>query len=184
MGHVPMLYNVARQARQRGIENVFARNSFAAAGGGMKGHNLPADWRESVDRFLGGVPLTEGYGMTEVVAATRICPGNHYHLPAWHVPFVLDPASGQPRPRTGTVTGRYGAYDLNAETYWSGFLTGDEVTLSWGDTEPCSCGRIGPYLHHDVRRYTEKEGGDDKITCAGAPEAHDKAIDFILQAIQ
>jgi hypothetical protein len=183
MGHVPMLYNIAVQARQRGIENLFARDSFVAAGGGMKGHNLPPDWRETVDRFLGGAALIEGYGMTEVVAVTRVCPGDHYHLPAWYVPFLLDPATGRVLPRTGTGTGRFGAFDLNAQTYWGGFLTGDEITLSWGDTEPCACGRIGPYVHKGIRRYTEKEGGDDKITCAGAPEAHDKAIDFLLQSI-
>lgn len=183
MGHVPMLYNIAVQARKRGVESLFARNSFVAAGGGMKGHSLPADWRGTVDRFLGGAPLVEGYGMTEVVAATRLCPGGHYHLPTWHIPFLLDPDTGQVRPRSGTVTGRYGAFDLNAQTYWGGFLTGDEVTLSWGDKQACACGRIGPYLHHGVRRYTEKEGGDDKITCAGAPEAHDKAIEFVIQEI-
>jgi hypothetical protein len=96
---------------------------------------------------------------------------------------LLDPDTGEVRPRTGTATGRYGAFDLNAQTYWGGFLTGDEVTLSWGDTQPCACGRIGPYLHHGVRRYTEKEGGDDKITCAGAPAAHDKAIEFVIGQI-
>jgi hypothetical protein len=121
--------------------------------------------------------------MTEVVAATRLCPGGHYHLPSWHVPFLLDPDSGKVLPRTGTGTGRYGAFDLNAQTYWGGFLTGDEVTLSWGDQNPCVCGRIGPYLHQGLRRYTEKEGGDDKITCAGAPEAHDKAIEFVIKQI-
>jgi hypothetical protein len=183
MGHVPMLYNIAVQAANRGVENLFSSDSFVAAGGGMKGHKLPVDWRESVDRFLGGAPLIEGYGMTEVVAATRLCPGGHYHLPSWHVPFLLDPDSGKVHPRTGTGTGRYGAFDLNAQTYWGGFLTGDEVTLSWGDREPCVCGRIGPYFHQGLRRYTEKEGGDDKITCAGAPEAHDKAIEFVIKQI-
>ena len=183
MGHVPMLYNIAVQAAQRGVQNLFAADSFVAAGGGMKGHALPDDWRETVDRFLGGAPLIEGYGMTEVVAASRICPGGHYHLPAWHIPFLLDPATGEPLPRSGVRTGRYGTFDLNAQTYWAGFLTGDEVTLDWGDGEPCRCGRTGPYLHHGIRRYTEKEGGDDKITCAGAPGAHDRAVDFLLENI-
>jgi hypothetical protein len=56
------------------------------------------------------------------------------------------------------------------------------VTMSWGDDTACACGRIGPFVHRGIRRYSEKEGGDDKITCAGAPDAHDKAIDFILQS--
>lgn len=183
MGHTPMLYNTALQAKKRGVRNLFAADSFVAAGGGTKGYALPDDWRETVAEFLGGATLTEGYGMTEVMAVTRVCPGGHYHLPAWHVPFLLDQATGRPQPRTGVQTGRYGAFDLTAQTYWGGFLTGDEVTLSWGDTEPCGCGRVGPYLHRTIRRYSEKEGGDDKITCAGAPEAHDKAIEYILQSI-
>ena len=183
LAHVPMLFNVATEGLKRGIENVFARDSFIMAGGGMKGLTLPDNWRETVDRFFGGAPLSEGYGMTEMVASTRACPEGRYHLPPWEIPFLLDPATGEQYPRTGTHTGRLGAFDLNAQTYWGGFLTGDEVTLSWGDESPCACGRIGPYVHRGIRRYSEKEGGDDKITCAGAPDAHDKAIDFILQSV-
>ncbi|WP_157083206.1 hypothetical protein [Novosphingobium lentum] len=182
MGHVPSLYTLAVEAEKRGLSNLFAPDSFVAAGGGMKGHDLPDDWRAKVDRMLGGAPLVEGYGMTEIVAASRECGGGHYHVPAWHVPFLLDPATGTPLPRTGTGKGRYGAIDLNAQTYWAAFLTGDEVTLHWGDTETCPCGRIGPFLEKSIRRYTEKEGGDDKITCAGAPGAHDRALDFITRS--
>jgi hypothetical protein len=119
--------------------------------------------------------------MSEISGAVRICPAGHYHIPTWVIPFLLDPVTGEQHPRTGVQTGRYGVFDLNAESFWAGYLTGDEVTLSWGDTEPCSCGRTGPFLHGDIRRYSEKEGGDDKITCAGAPEAYDKAVDFIMQ---
>ncbi len=32
-----------------------------------------------------------------------------------------------------------------------------------------------------IRRYSEKEGGDDKITCAGAAGVHDKALDLIAE---
>ncbi|WP_157219204.1 phenylacetate--CoA ligase family protein [Flavisphingomonas formosensis] len=181
MGHVPALHVLALEAGKRGLSGLFAADSFVAAGGGMKGHDLPESWRATVDHALGGAALVEGYGMTEIVAASRACGSGHYHIPAWHVPFLLDPASGESLPRTGTATGRYGAIDLNASTYWAGFLTGDEVTLHWGDTESCACGRIGPYLDKTIRRYTEKEGGDDKITCAGAPGAHDRALEFIVE---
>ena len=183
LANIPMLHNIAVQGLARGIDNLFARESFIMAGGGMKGLTLPDDWHETIDRFYGGAPLSDGYGMTEMTASSRACPQGHYHLPPWQVPFLLDPKTGEAHPRTGTRTGRFGAFDLNAQTYWGGFLTGDEVTLSWGDTEPCTCGRIGPYVHRGIRRYSEKEGGDDKVTCAGAPDAHDKAIDFILQSV-
>jgi hypothetical protein len=76
-----------------------------------------------------------------------------------------------------------GIYDLTRDDLWSGFLTGDAVTLHWGDQAPCRCGRTGAYLERGIRRYSEEEGGDDKITCAGAPQAHDNALDFIRQLV-
>jgi hypothetical protein len=48
-----------------------------------------------------------------------------------------------------------------------------------GWEQPCRCGRLGPYLHPTIQRYSELEGGDDKIMCSGAPEAHDKAMEFL-----
>jgi hypothetical protein len=183
MAHIPMLFNVATEGLIRGIENVFAKDTFIMAGGGMKGLTLPDHWPQTIDRFFGGAPLSDGYGMTEMIMSTRACPLGRYHLPPWQIPFLLDPATGRQYPRSGTQTGRFGAFDLNSQTYWGGFLTGDEVTMSWGDDSACRCGRSGPFLHRGIRRYSEQEGGDDKITCAGAPDAHDKAIDFILQSV-
>lgn len=184
IGHVPMLYNIAVQGLQRGYETMFSDQSFVMAGGGLKGQSLPADWRETIDRFLGGAPLSDGYGMTEVVISlSRSCPEGHYHVPFWAIPFLLDPKTGAQYPRTGTHTGRFGVFDVNAETYWGGFVTGDEVTLNWGDEEPCGCGRTGPHIRGGIRRYSEKEGGDDKVTCAGAPEAHDNAIDYLIKSM-
>jgi len=182
MAHIPMLFNVATEGLKRGLENVFAKDTFILAGGGMKGLTLPDHWPQTVDRFFGGAPLSDGYGMTEIIIGSRACPLGRYHVPPWEIPFLLDPATGGQYPRSGTQTGRFGAFDLNPQTYWGGFLTGDEVTMSWGDDTACACGRIGPFVHRGIRRYSEKEGGDDKITCAGAPDAHDKAIDFILQS--
>jgi hypothetical protein len=183
MAHVPMLHNVALQGLKRGYESMFAETSFIQAGGGLKGQSLPENHRETIDQFFGGAPLSDGYGMSEMVASTRACPRGHYHIPPWEIPFLLDPASGAQYPRTGTQSGRFACFDLNAETYWGGFVTGDAVTLSWGDTEPCGCGRIGPYVHRGIRRFSEAEGGDDKVTCAGAPEAHDNAINYLIASM-
>jgi hypothetical protein len=55
------------------------------------------------------------------------------------------------------------------------------VTMTWD--EPCACGRAGPVIHSEIRRFTEIEGNDDKITCAGAIDAHDKALEFIAQQL-
>jgi hypothetical protein len=84
-------------------------------------------------------------------------------------------------PRTGDQTGRFAFLDLLPETFWGGFISGDEVTLS-GFDNTCPCGRQGPYLLPEIRRYSAKEGGDDKINCAGAPEAHDKAMEYLINA--
>lgn len=181
MGSLPQQFDLAVTALKNGIEGLFNPVSYVAAGGGNKGRDLPDDWDQTVKRFYGVPNLSDGYGMSEVVVGTRACPQRRYHLPAYVVPFVLDPATGQPSARTGTTTGRLGVFDLNARYYWGGFLTGDKVTLSWGD-EPCACGRLGPYLHQGIRRFSEAEGGDDKITCAGAPDAHDRAIEFIVNS--
>ncbi len=100
MAHIPMLFNVATEGLKRGIENVFAKDTFIMAGGGMKGLTLPEHWRETVDRFFGGAPLSDGYGMTEMVASTRACPHGRYHLPPWQIPFLLDPETGRQYPRS------------------------------------------------------------------------------------
>jgi hypothetical protein len=181
MGSLPQQFDLANTALKNGIEGLFHPVSHVAAGGGNKGRELPDDWDVTVKRFYGVPRLSDGYGMSEVVVGTRACPHGRYHLPAYVVPFVLDPVTGQPAPRSGTCTGRLGVFDLNARSYWGGFLTGDKVTLSWGD-EACGCGRQGPFLHQGIRRFSEAEGGDDKITCAGAPDAHDKAIEFIVNS--
>ena len=68
--------------------------------------------------------------------------------------------------------------DLAYQQRWGGVLSGDEVTMTF---DRCACGRDGPFIDDDVRRYSEKEGGDDKITCAGAPEAHDNALAFLAE---
>jgi len=44
--------------------------------------------------------------------------------------------------------------------------------------------REGPRIHGDkITRYSEEEGGDDKVTCAGAPEANDRALAFIAELV-
>ena len=183
MTHVPRLHAVAVAGLRRGYENLFSPQSFIQAGGGLKGETLPGDWRETIARVFGAAPLSDGYGMSEVVASSRACPAGHYHVQPWQVPFLLDPQTGEAAPRTGTRTGRYACFDLNAGSYWGGFVTGDEVTLSFGDDAPCACGRIGPYLHRGIRRLSQGEGGDDKVTCAGAPDAHDNAIDYLIKSM-
>lgn len=179
LGNWAQHYDIASEALKKGIANVFSPDSLLMIVGGMKGRRLPDDYEDVIKSYLGIESLRAGYGMSESVALHPACPQSNYHLQPFIVPFVLDAQSGAPLPRTGTQRGRYGFVDLLAQTHWGGFLSGDAVTLSWGDSQPCACGRSGPYLHTEIRRYTEIEGGDDKVTCAGAPEAHDNALSFL-----
>ena len=179
MGSNAQYFDMATEGLKRGYRQMFSPGSFFVLGGGNKGRDLPDGWKETVAEFLGG-QIRPNYGMSEIQAGAALCPHGYYHMQPWIILCQLDPATGAVLPRKGQVTGRLGVFDLCASTYWGGFLTGDEVTINWGDEKPCACGRQGPYLHDSMRRYTEKEGGDDKITCAGAPQAHDRALEFVL----
>ncbi len=171
------LYDVAAHQRAMGHTHMFRPDSPIVTGGGMKGRALPPDWYEVICEFLGKEEVREGYGMSEQLFPAARCDYGHYHLHPMNVSFLLDPETGEALPKTGTNTGRYAFCDLGAETYWGGFITGDEVTVTWD--EPCPCGRTGPYAYQGIQRYSEKQGGDDKISCAGVPEAHQRALDFI-----
>jgi hypothetical protein len=118
------------------------------------------------------------YAMSEVTVPSMQCPEGHYHFPPMAVPYLLDPKTGDLLPRKDGTTGRMAFFDVMPETYWAGFISGDEVTAG-GWEQTCKCGRTGFYVETGIRRYSEKEGGDDKILCAGAPEAHDTAIAFL-----
>ncbi|CAA0080633.1 Uncharacterised protein [Halioglobus japonicus] len=178
-----MLYDAMVEARERGIDNIFGKDSVLVSGGGNKGYDLPDNWKEVIFTGLGFDRAYELYGMSEMMSGFPVCEHGHYHIPPVVIPFVLDPISGESLPRSGTQTGRFAFLDLMTETYWGGFISGDEVTMSGFDGD-CECGRKGLYLHSEIRRYSEKEGGDDKINCSGAPEAHDKALEYLLNAAQ
>lgn len=176
----PILFEWAEKGLARGLRDVFGPNSVLMTGGGSKGRALPPDYRQQIFDFLGFSRYYEYYSMSEIMAGCPRCDEGNFHIPPTMIPYVLDPDTGLPMPRSGTHTGRFALMDLLPDSYWGGLVTGDEVTLSGWD-EACACGRPGPYLHSTIGRYSEKQGGDDKINCAGAPEAHDKAIDFLLQ---
>jgi len=179
-GYWGMLYDLAMECKERGVTGLFSPDSLIWCSGGTKGRTFPENYQHFITESI-GAHIQQGFGMSETVTVSPMCPSGNYHVAPCMIPYILDPRSGEQSPRTGVHTGRLGILDLLAMTYWGGTLTGDEVTLSWGDTEPCACKRKGAYMHGHIRRYSDKEGGDDKIACAGVPEALDRALDFIKE---
>jgi hypothetical protein len=171
-----VLYNISKAGLDAGMDHVFAPDSLVTTGGGAKGQVVPDDWEETVQKFIGVDHVQHSYVMSEITAMNKMCEHGRYHFEPWTIPFVLDPEDGTPYPRQGEHTGRCAVFDLLASTYWGGFISGDEVTLSF---EECTCGRTTPHVARKIERYSEKQGGDDKITCVAAEDAHRAALEFL-----
>lgn len=170
-------YQMARMGLDRGQSGVFAPDSVIISGGGGKGIVLPDDWIDSVRKFIGVDRILYTYGMSEMLAINLCCEHDRIHFYPWIIPFLLDPDSGELLPRLGERTGRFAFVDLMTTSMWGGFVTGDEVSVDWS---PCPCGRTTPHASKTIGRFSEKRGGDDKISCAAQPEAHEAALDFLL----
>lgn len=175
-----MIYPLAEEGLKQGRRNIFHPDSVILTGGGAKGMQLPDNWREVIAEFTGVRRIDMAYSMSEVMGTHKMCEHGRYHMVPWVIPFILDPETSKPMPRTGTTTGRAAFYDLSATSHWGGFITGDEVTLHWDS--PCPCGRTTPFFDDPIRRFSEARGGDDKITCAATPEAHQEALDYLTTA--
>ena len=115
--------------------------------------------------------------MSECASYCPECSAGHYHFMPYAIPYVLD-ENGVPLPREGVQIGRLALFDLLAESYWGGFITGDKVTLHFDND--CACGWKGPYIESNVRRFSEITGEEDKISCSGSQQAYDEFLDFIL----
>lgn len=177
LGHA--LYTAAQSAAGKLSAPLFAPDSVVFCPGGSKGQQLPGDWKESVMALTGVDHISNAYGMSEVMGLSPMCRHNHYHFVPWVIPFVLDPDSCEPLPRTGTVTGRAAFFDLGVKSHWGGFISGDEITVHWD--EQCPCGMKGAWMDDNVERFSEKQGGDDKISCAATASAHEDALNFLLE---
>ena len=174
-----LLCTLAEDGLKRGLRRVFAPNSVIITGGGGKGMVLPDDWQAKVKEFFGVDTLHNNYGMSELMGQFASCSHGNNHGTPWLIPYILD-GDNKPLPREGTVTGRFAAYDLLMDTRWGGFVTGDEVTLEW--SKPCGCGQKSPHIvGGSIRRFSEKksDGGEEKLSCAAAPEAYAEALDFL-----
>ena len=171
------LLRIALRGRERGIRCEFAPGSVLFSGGGMKGFkDAPDDWENLVTDFFHADRLCSLYGMSEVIGMAPLCSERFFHFPPYVVPLVLD-EDAELLPGEGVQTGRLALFDLLAETYWGAFISGDKITLHWD--EDCACGWKGPRIERTIVRFSELEGGDDKITCAGTAQAYSEFMDYV-----
>ncbi len=179
MATTPDLLRPAEAGLKEGISGIFSSDSILLTGGGLKGYDAPDDWPEVLKKFYGVEQFYKVFGMTESSSTIPLCKNGHYHFYPYLIPFVLDVESGEPLPRKGVQTGRYGFYDLLAETYWGGVLTGDKVTIHYED---CGCGWKSAWLEDNIMRYSElQEDKEDKISCSGSQEAYNEFLDFVVE---
>lgn len=174
-----LMYSLASAGLAEGMRAEFAPNSAILTGGGAKGQVLPDDYMDVIKEFY-GVKIQEGYSFSEHNGVHFACEEGRYHIQPWVIPYLLDPHTSEPLPRTGTRTGRFAVYDLINQSHWGGVITGDEVTIDW--STPCPCGRATLAIEHGIARYSEKKDVDeDKISCAATHEVQNEAIDFLRE---
>lgn len=173
------LYKLADAGMKAGAKCAFAPGSVLFGGGGLKGaKDIPNNWEDIVMEYFGIDRMCSMYGMSEMMPLAPLCSKGHFHFPPYAITYVLD-EDAKPLPRRGAQTGRFTVFDLLAETYWGGFISGDKVTMHYEDD--CGCGWNGPYMERNIVRYSEQEGGDDKITCAGSTKAYNEFMDYVQQ---
>jgi hypothetical protein len=171
------LIQLALKGQEKGIKCEFAPGSLLFTSGGMKSlRGAPDDWEKVLRDFFGIERISMIYSMTELIASAPLCSAGFFHFFPYTIPLLLD-EDGKVLPRTGAQTGRFAFFDLLAESYWGGFITGDRITMHWD--EDCDCGWKGPRLGRSIARFSQLEGGDDKITCAGTEEAYSEFMEYV-----
>jgi hypothetical protein len=176
-GNWSLHWTLVEHARGRGVaDRICHPETVITTGGGLKGSQAPADFREQIIGFYGIEPenVQNSYGMSEMIGTgpwSDVAQG--YAICPWIVPFVLDKTGEKllnPTDGKGVVEGRFAFFDLLAEGYWGGFITGDKVTIDFSPEAPTD-GLQGP-LVRQVGRYADLEEGEDKLSCAGTMESY------------
>jgi hypothetical protein len=167
-------FMVRDRARARGIpDGDFHPETVLFPAGGIKGLNLPEDYREQITAFYGNVIQIGTYGMTEMAQLMPRCEAKCYHVPPGLILLMLDQTGERlltdDDAVNGLLTGRIGFLDLLYEGRWGGLISGDKATLDLSDH--CACGRAGPVLLDTIVRYSQA-GEEDHIGCAGTIDAY------------
>lgn len=181
LGMWATVYKVAEEVRNRGYSaKDFRADNTIYVAGGLKGAQLPADYREYVyETFnLQSDHNFQMYSMQELATSMPRCQqGGRYHIPPWLVCLPLnkngDALIGESSAETpGEIEGRAAFFDLSLEGRWGGVISGDKIEVDFG---PCACGAASPSIRDNVVRYSDLTG-DDKIACSGTVDAYVKGL--------
>jgi hypothetical protein len=176
LGITAMFWEIARDGLAAGTKAAFAPGSAVMGGGGAKGMVLPDDFLDTIQSFFGVERMNDGYGMTEQSGFMVSCEAGRFHVAPWVTLYLLDPESGAVLPREGTQAGRAAFFDMTHDGSWGGIVSGDRVEASY---DPCACGRSTIHLSSTIQRFSDLNGGDDKITCAATPAAQADALGYL-----
>ena len=166
------LYDLAAGIREAGYSGKdFQPDNALLTGGGLKGANLPPDYREIIlDTFnLSEQRIFQLYSMQELNTPFPRCAAARYHIAPWVIALPLDtPGEQLLDAGTGEIEARAAFFDLSLDGRWGGVISGDRISL---DMRPCACGHQGPTVGPEIVRYSDLESGD-KISCAGTIDAY------------
>jgi hypothetical protein len=140
-------------------------------GGGTKGADLPDDYEQQILDFFGltRANVQLGYGMSELSAGCPMVDDRYRPMP-WVIPLILDDAGeALLHADDGLVEGRFAFFDVSIDGRWGGVVTGDRVVADFSTPNVS-------VVHGSVVRYSELEGGDDKLTCAGTVDAYVRGV--------
>jgi hypothetical protein len=172
-GYWAGMYAIAKAVRERGYGAAdFHCENTMFVGGGLKGAQLPSDYREFVFETFNIAPEHnyQMYGMQELGSSMPRCQkGGRYHVPPWLVALPLNRDGDElVEISRGEVEGRAAFFDLSLDARWGGVISGDRIRIDFGR---CACGNASPSIRDDVARYSDLEG-DDKISCSGTVDAY------------
>jgi hypothetical protein len=171
-GMFPTMYKVSEIVRDMGYgAKDFNSENLMMVSGGLKGANLPPDFRERIMNTFNVQPTgaMSMYGMQELNTLMPRCSAGRYHVAPWVMVLLLDqPGEKLVGPMKGEVEGRAAFFELSHDQRWGGLISGDKINVRYGK---CACGHEGPTVGENIMRYSDLPGGD-KITCAGTIDAY------------
>lgn len=176
IGMFGLMFEVAQLVRDMGYGAAdFHPDNAMMVSGGLKGTQLPPDYRERIMETFNIAPVRafSMYGMQELNSLFPRCRAGRYHVTPWVLLLPLDDAGERlAGPPKGEVEGRAAFFDLSHEGRWGGLISGDRIAVDYGR---CACGHQGPTIADTITRFSDMPGGD-KISCAGTVDAYVRGV--------